>query len=195
MKSRSNYVFGAALAAASMGGVPGLVNRAQAAPVAAAAFTFETSGVAFSTSVTQGATPFGPVVAESGAGSAFGSHAATAAVYSSPSGNGSAHSFSANDLSAGDYYKFAVPTTGLQNILFFVRPDFQQHRPEGFQHFLQHGRNEFLGIGQHIYTQLDPNGERNRHRHDDRHGIHLEPGLQRRLQSGLRSVGNYRVEQ
>ncbi|HEY1685013.1 MAG TPA: PEP-CTERM sorting domain-containing protein [Tepidisphaeraceae bacterium] len=116
-KERSRYVFGAALAGVALGGVPGLVGRAHAALTTAAQFTFDTSGTAFSTSVTQGAVAYGPIIAEVGSGSAYGSHAATNAVYSSPAGNGSAHSFSSNVWAPGDYYEFAVPTTGLENIL------------------------------------------------------------------------------
>jgi hypothetical protein len=113
MKKKTQYVFGAALAGVAIGGV---VDQAHAALVTAAAFTFETSGLAFSTSVTQGASPFGPVLADVGVGSAYGSHAATNAVYSSPAGNGSLHSISSNNWAVGDYYEFKVPTTGIQNI-------------------------------------------------------------------------------
>lgn len=116
-RRNAHYVFGAALAGVAMGGVPSVVNHAHAAVVTNADFTFETSGLAFSASVTQGASPFGPVLAEIGTGSAYGSHAATSAVYSSPSGNGSNHSFSSNVWAAGDYYKFVVPTTGIQNVI------------------------------------------------------------------------------
>ena len=115
MKRRTSYVFGAALAGASLGGVPGIVKHANASVIAD--FTFETSGLAFSTSVTQGTGVFTAGVAEVGNGTAYGSHAASSAVYSSPSGNGSNHSFSSNVWAAGDYYEFKVPTTSLQNIL------------------------------------------------------------------------------
>jgi hypothetical protein len=113
MNNRSRYVFGAALATVAVGGVAGIVERAHADVITS--FTFETSGLAISTSVT-GAT-YGPLVAESGIGSAYGSHTAAGTVYSSPSGNGSLHSFSANVWAAGDYYQFNVPTSGFQNII------------------------------------------------------------------------------
>jgi len=118
MKEKVRYAFGAALAGMALGGVPNLVSRAHAAAITQADFTFETSGLAFSTSVTQGSNAFGPVIAEIGSGSAYGSHAATNAVFSSPAGNGSLHSFSNNVWAAGDYYQFVVPTTGIQNIVF-----------------------------------------------------------------------------
>jgi hypothetical protein len=58
----------------------------------------------------------GPIAAEVGAGSALGSHASGAAVYSSPVGNGSAHSFSSNNWTVGDYYQFSVSTAGFTGI-------------------------------------------------------------------------------
>jgi len=117
MKEKVRYVFGVALAGMAFGGVHGFVDRAQGAAITQADFTFETSGVAFSTSVTQGSAAFGPVLAEVGTGSAYGSHVGTNAVYSSPAGNGSLHSLSSNVWLAGDYYQFTVPTTGIQNIV------------------------------------------------------------------------------
>jgi hypothetical protein len=68
-------------------------------------WTFETS---------QPATA-GPFAAEVGSGSALGSHAG-AATYSSPSGNGSAHSFSANTWAVNDYWQFQTSTLGYQNV-------------------------------------------------------------------------------
>ena len=52
---------------------------------------------------------------EIGSGSALGFHAG-AAVYSSPAGNGSSHSFSANTWAVGDYYQFQVSTLGFSGI-------------------------------------------------------------------------------
>src|SRR4051812_10664823 len=114
MSDRSRCVFGAALASASLAGL--LDNSAHAATFTTAAFTFETSGIPLNaTNVT--APAIGPLIAESGVGSAFGSHTATATVYSSPAGNGSARSFSSNNWVVGDYYQFNVPTTLLQDIM------------------------------------------------------------------------------
>ena len=64
-------------------------------------WTFETSQPAT-------AGPFNP---EIGSGSASGFHAG-AAVYSSPSGNGSLHSFSSTLWTVNDYYQFEVNTLG-----------------------------------------------------------------------------------
>ncbi len=66
----------------------------------------------FETSIPASAGPFSPEV---GTGSALGSHAG-ASVYSSPVGNGSAHSFSSNTWAVGDYYQFSVSTAGFTGI-------------------------------------------------------------------------------
>jgi hypothetical protein len=70
------------------------------------------AGWTFETSQPASAGPFAP---ETGAGSASGLHSG-AAVYSTPAGNGSSHSFSSNTWSIGDYYQFQVSTTGLDDI-------------------------------------------------------------------------------
>jgi hypothetical protein len=57
----------------------------------------------------------GPFTAEVGTGSASGFHAG-ASTYSSPAGNGSAHSFSSNTWSVGDYYQFSTSTLGYSGI-------------------------------------------------------------------------------
>jgi len=49
---------------------------------------------------------------------ASGFHTVGAAVYSNPSGNGSAESFSSNNWSPNDYYQFSTSTTGYQGITF-----------------------------------------------------------------------------
>jgi hypothetical protein len=109
------------LASVVVGGVPSLLNHAHADVIAD--FSFEqgrTAGQPFSAStsitVTAGSL-FGAFTAETGAGSAYGMHASTTG-YSDPAGNGSPFSFSSNTWSAGDYYEFNVPTTGLDNIMF-----------------------------------------------------------------------------
>jgi hypothetical protein len=125
MSDRSRYVFGAALAGVALSGAAGIVERANAAPVTNAAFTFESSfsGVTSTVTSTAGTTAavtaasFGPLLAESGTGSAYGVHTSAATVYSVPAGNGSQHAFSANTWGVGDYYQFSVPTTGIQGIV------------------------------------------------------------------------------
>jgi hypothetical protein len=82
-----------------------LVFAAPATADIVAQWTFETSQPA-------SAGPFSP---ELGSGSAGGFHVG-ASTYSSPVGNGSAHSFSSNNWQVGDYYQFTAATTGYQNI-------------------------------------------------------------------------------
>jgi hypothetical protein len=72
-----------------------------------ATWTFETTAP----------TTAGPLAPEVGAGSATGSHVG-ASTYSSPAGNGSAHSFSSNTWAVDDYYQFQVSTTGQSGIGF-----------------------------------------------------------------------------
>lgn len=67
----------------------------------------------FETSLPSTAGSFTP---ETGAGSASGFHANGSAVYSSPAGNGSAHSFSSNFWTVGDYYQFQVGTSGFSSL-------------------------------------------------------------------------------
>lgn len=57
------------------------------------------------------------VAAEAGSGVASGFHATTTAAFSTPAGNGSAKSLSANNWSVGDHYQFAVSTLGAQNVV------------------------------------------------------------------------------
>jgi hypothetical protein len=57
----------------------------------------------------------GPFSPEVGAGSASGSHVG-AATFSTPAGNGSSHSFSANTWAVGDSWLFQVNTLGFHNV-------------------------------------------------------------------------------
>jgi hypothetical protein len=69
-------------------------------------WTFETSQPAT-------AGPFSP---EIGSGSAWGLHASSSAVYSSPDGNGSAHSFNVTRWAIGDYFEFQVSALGYDDL-------------------------------------------------------------------------------
>jgi hypothetical protein len=109
MRTRSRYIFGAALAASAV--LPSAAQRVQGATLAF--FGFETLASNFAST----GAAFGPYVADSGTGSASGLHAASTTVYSSPGGNGSARSLSSNVWAVGDYYQFTVPTSGFQNIM------------------------------------------------------------------------------
>ena len=100
---------------------------ALADPTVVADWTFETSMPATA----------GPFTAEIGAGSALGFHAGTT-VYSTPAGNGSAHSFSSTAWSVGDYYQFQVSTVGNPNVALNVGSNQQQYRSWKFYSAIQH---------------------------------------------------------
>jgi hypothetical protein len=85
------------------------------ASVVLANWTFEN----YTASATPTAT--GPtLLAEAGLGVgvavATGVHASSSAVWSSPAGNGSAKSFSANNWTVGDYYQFRASSLGYSGI-------------------------------------------------------------------------------
>ncbi|HTQ37637.1 MAG TPA: autotransporter-associated beta strand repeat-containing protein [Pirellulales bacterium] len=90
-------------------------------------WTFETSAP----------TTAGPFVAESGtnAGSsnASGSHADSGVMYSSPSGNGSVHSYSSTNWGVGDYYQFTTSTTGQNGIVLSFDQTSSNTGPRDFQ--------------------------------------------------------------
>jgi PEP-CTERM motif len=77
-------------------------------------------------------TTAGPVSPETGAGSATGSHSGSA-TYSSPAGNGSSHSFSANTWATGDYWQYQVSTTGDSAITLSYDQTGSATGPKSFQ--------------------------------------------------------------
>ena len=90
----------------------GLIVFADSARAAvAASWTFETAPPADTTAAT-----IGPIAADLGAGSAIGVHASASTVWSTPAGNGSANSLSANNYAVGDYFQFETSTTGRTDI-------------------------------------------------------------------------------
>jgi hypothetical protein len=66
----------------------------------------------FETSQPTSAGPYSPEV---GSGSATGHHA-NSTTYSTPAGDGSAHSYNSTNWSSGDYYQFQISTAGYSNI-------------------------------------------------------------------------------
>ncbi len=58
----------------------------------------------------------GSYSADVGTGTVSASHAAATTAWSTPSGNGTAKSFSSTNWAVGDYYQFQVSTTGFTNI-------------------------------------------------------------------------------
>jgi hypothetical protein len=87
-----------------------LVGLIAAASAAKAQVTTEWT---FETSIPATAGPFSPEVG--GPGSALGFHAG-AAVYSSPAGNGSTHSFSSTLWAVNDYYQFSASTVSFSSL-------------------------------------------------------------------------------
>ncbi len=77
-----------------------------------AQWTFEST----SSSITGTAVSLSGLAPETGTGSASGLHASASTAWSSPAGNGSSHSFSANNWAPGDYYQFQTSTLGFNNI-------------------------------------------------------------------------------
>ena len=83
-----------------------------------AGWTFQTAastnniiGAGLATSSTQSG-----ILADIGTGTASANHATAATAWSTPSGNGSSNSWSANNWNSGDYFQFQVSTLGFQNI-------------------------------------------------------------------------------
>lgn len=56
------------------------------------------------------------IPADFGSGNASGVHTLPATDWSTPTGNGSANSFSSNNWSIGDYYQFQVSSLGMENL-------------------------------------------------------------------------------
>ena len=77
-----------------------------------AVWTFETAPPA---DLLNSAT-IGGIAADFGLGTASGVHASAATDWTTPTGNGSANSLSANEWAVGDYFQFSVSTVGFQNI-------------------------------------------------------------------------------
>jgi len=104
----------------------------------------------FETSQPSTAGPFAP---ETGAGQASGSHASSAAVYSTPAGNGSPHSFSSNNWSVGDYYQFVVSTAGEQDISLTFDQTSSNTGPRDFQVEYSTDGTDFTNFGS-VYSVL-----------------------------------------
>ena len=75
-------------------------------------WTFETNPPADLSNSAVGFT----LAADSGAGTATGVHTSAGTDWTTPAGNGSANSFSANEWTSGDYYQFQVDLTGYQDV-------------------------------------------------------------------------------
>lgn len=80
-----------------------------------AQWTFESSPPADLTD----STTIGPLAADSGSGSAYGTHAGTATDWSTPAGNGSANSLSANTWGTGDSFEFRLTTLTFEDVYVY----------------------------------------------------------------------------
>jgi hypothetical protein len=91
---------------------------------------------------------------QTGLAVATGSHAGTA-TYSSPAGNGSSHSFSANLWAVGDYYQVEINTVGWQDIMLSYDQVSSSTGPGSFQleYSLTGSPGSFTSIGS-PYTVL-----------------------------------------
>jgi hypothetical protein len=100
-------------------------------------------------------TTAGPHTAEGGVyaatSTALGSHASGTTVYSSPSGNGSAHSFSSNFWAIGDYYQLSTSSVGYQDIMISWDQVSSSTGPKDFELFYSSG-GPFTSAG--TYTVL-----------------------------------------
>ena len=109
-------------------------------------WTFETTPPASS----------GPITADSGVNAgtaqATGSHVGVA-TYSSPAGNGSAHSFSSNNWAVGDYYQFEASTATYSNIEFVWDQASSNTGPGQFQLQYSTDGTSFTNFGS-AYTVL-----------------------------------------
>ncbi len=77
-----------------------------------ATWTFETT----SASITGSSNHIDNIAADAGSGTASGVHASASTTWSSPAGNGSAHSFSDNNWAVGDYAQFQLSTVGFTGL-------------------------------------------------------------------------------
>ena len=77
-----------------------------------ARWTFETSPPADLAN----STTISGILADVGTGTASGVHASAGADWTTPTGNGSANSLSANEWAVGDYFQFSLSTLGYQGI-------------------------------------------------------------------------------
>ena len=88
----------------------GVVYASGGTDVTLAKWTFESATISSTGSMSASFSPEDGT--QTSSASAVGVHSSASTVYSSPSGNGSAKSFSANNWTVGDYYQFKLNTLG-----------------------------------------------------------------------------------
>ncbi len=126
--------------------VAAALGSASAQPIAQ--WTFETS-----VPVTAG-----PHAAEVGTGNALGFHTG-ASVYSNPSGNGSAESFSSNTWGVNDYYQFSLSTVGYAGLAVSFDQTSSSTGPRDFDLTYSTDGTSFTSFGSYTVLQngLAPN--------------------------------------
>jgi hypothetical protein len=98
----------------------------------------------------------GPYSAETGTGIATAVHAGTS-TFSSPSGNGSSHSFRANNWTAGDYFQFAVSSIGYENITFSFSQTSSARGPKTFEVQVSTDGTSFTTLAGSSYNVVNNN--------------------------------------
>jgi hypothetical protein len=102
-------------------------------------------------------TTAGPFAPDIGSGAASGHHASTS-TYSSPAGNGSAHSFSSNTWAVGDYYQFSTSTVGDSSISLAFDQTSSSTGPKDFELEYSTNGTTFTNISQYaVLSNGSPN--------------------------------------
>jgi len=125
-----------------------LAERAEATVISK--FTFENY-----TAPTGATTSISGITADEGTFAATASASsvhAVAAVFSTPVGNGSAKSLSANTYSTGDYFQFVTPTTGFSNIELLVDQTSSGTGPSTFKVAYSTDGTSFTDLPSGAYT-------------------------------------------
>ena len=105
-------------------------------PVASAAVISSWNFEGLTVSSTAGTSPSptaGTLTSDTGNGELTGVHALATSVWSTPAGNGSTKSISANGWSHGDYWQFTSNTTGNTGIMVLVDATRSSTGPAGFK--------------------------------------------------------------
>jgi len=94
------------------------------------------------------------IAPETGSGTASGFHADTATAYSTPAGNGSPTSISANHWSVNDYYEFAISTSGFKDINLSYDQTGSSTGPANFQLSYSVNGTDFTPFDSYTVSQV-----------------------------------------
>ncbi|MGB7768442.1 MAG: hypothetical protein WBN22_06255 [Verrucomicrobiia bacterium] len=109
------------------------LSRSQAATIAI--WTFESLSLNAANTNTPPDGWLNNIAPETGSGTASSFHATLNALYTTPSGNASANSISANRWSVGDYFQFTINPAGFQDISLSYDQAGSSTGPASFQLF------------------------------------------------------------